>query len=179
MAAIVKPASDRAFANKRVFWVPSLTETGPLAAEVTATTSIELSQFLYAAGTGRGGAEVGRADSPRRVGSSTVEERFTTVKRMYGDLMYSEKFQADDDDPANEAREALVPWDEGYIVEFPGLSAEDPDASTSIVAGVKGRFYRAQLGPQIEDQTGDGEGDEFALRQPVSISGDPVRFTLA
>lgn len=178
MAAIVKPAGVRTFANKRVFWVPTLTEGAPTVAQVTAGTVTELTQLLYAEGTGRPGADVGRVNSPRRVGSSTVEESFATVTRNYGDLLYSEDPQAADAAAANKARTNLVPWDEGYLVEYPGLSAEDGGASTALVIGVKGRYYKAQLGPQIDDQTGDGEGDEFAIRQPVSIKGDPVRFTL-
>ncbi len=179
MAAIVKPAGVRTFANKRVFWVPTLTEGAPTAAQINAGTVTELTQLLYAEGTGRPGADVGRVNSPRRVGSSTVEESFATVTRNYGDLLYSEDPQGDGAAAANEARENLTPWDEGFLVGFPGMSAEDGDASTAIIAGVKGRYYKAQLGPQIDDQTGDGEGDEFAIRQPVSIKGDPVRFTLA
>lgn len=179
MAAIVKPAGVRTFANKRVFWVPTLTEGAPTAAQITAGTTTELTQLLYADGSGRPGADVGRVNSPRRVGSSTVEESFATVTRNYGDLLYTEDPQAAPGAAANKAREDLTPWDEGFLVEFPGLSAEDGDASTAIVLGVKGRYYKAQLGPQIDDQTGDGEGDEFAIRQPVSIKGDPVRFTLA
>ena len=178
MAAIVKPAGVRTFANRRVFWVPTLTEGAPTAAQINAATSVELTQLLYADGTGRPGADVTRVNAPRRVGSSTVEESFGIVTRNYGDLLYTEDPQGAPTDAANEAREALTPWDEGYLVEFPGMSAEDGDASTAIAAGVKGRYYKAQLGPQIDDQTGDGEGDEFAIRQPVSIKGDPVRFTL-
>ena len=178
MAAIIKPTGDRAFANQRTFWVPTLTEGAPTAAEINAATSVELSMLLYAS-SGRATADVGRAEAPRRWGSTQVEESFTTVKRAYGDLLYTEKFQEDDTHPANKARANLTPWDEGYIVEFPGLSPEDPDASTAIVAGVNGRYYEAQLGPQIDDQTGDGDGDEFAIRQPVRIKGKPQRFTLA
>lgn len=180
MAAIEKPAGTRAFANQRTFWVKSLTKSGPTAAEiVTAETSVEVSMLLYAAASGRAGAEVGRVESPRRAGSSTTEEAFSTIRRTYGDLVYVDKFQADDTDPANAARANLRGWEEGYIVEFPGLSPEDPDATTAIAAGVKGRYYQAQLGPQLDDRSGDGEGDEFAIRQPVMVKGDPVRFTVA
>lgn len=181
MAAIVKPAGVRVFANKRTFWVPDggLTEGGVLATEINAATVTELSMLLYADGSGRPGADVARANSPRRAGSSTVEESFGVITRNYGDLLYGEDFQGEDTAAINLARENLTPWDEGYIVEFPGLSPEDGDADTAIVAGVKGRYYKAQLGPQIDDQTGEGEGDEFAIRQPVSVSGDPVRFALA
>lgn len=178
MTAIAKYAGDRVFANKRTFWVKTLTEAAPTALEIKAGTSVELSMFLYADGTGRGGADVGRADSPRRLGSSQTNEYFSTVKRTYGDLLYSEKFQLDDTDPANKARATLLAWEEGYIVEFPGLSPEDPDASDGPAAGDKGRWYKAQLGPQIDDQTGDAEGDEFGIRQPVSVFGEPIRFVL-
>ena len=180
MAAISKPNGTRAFANKRVFWVKTIANIAAMTTtELNAVTSIEISQFLYAAGTGKADADVSRAESPRRVGSSTTNESFATVKNTYGDLLYSHDPQGLDSSADNKARQVLAAYEQGYIVEFSGLSAEASDASTAITTGKRYKAQKAQVGPQVDSDTGDDEGAEFAIKQPVSIIGDPTRGTVA
>lgn len=178
MAAITRPPGTRAFANVRTFWCATLTESGPLIAEINAASSLEIS-MLHFAGTGKSNAEVGRADGPRRDGASETEEGFTSVKNTIADIIIPEDPQADDTVAVNEARKVLQPWEEGYLVRFRGMSAEDPDASTAIVAGIRGTWQKVQLGIWIDGESEGGDGAELGIVIPISPRSGTRRFVLA
>lgn len=171
------PKGTRSFGNRRRLWVKSITDLEAMTvAEATALTSLDITLISYAT-SGRPGAEVTRGQSPRRLGGTTTLERRGQTNRTFGDLVYTYGPQKPDNDPANVAYSKLKDFEEGFIVEFLGIPGEDDDWAPT--ADDRYTVYPVELGPQVESETGDAEGDEFAITQAIFMAGEPIRGAVA
>lgn len=148
--------------------VADLTSTSaPKLSELAA--GVNISMYLFA-GSGVASSTTATGEAPRRLGSTETEQEFGTTSRTIGDLSYVYNPQAPDSDPANAAKELLAEGSYVYLVYRYGIDAETP-----LAVGDKVNIWRAQLGPQNEGATGDGDFDLLAITQAAISKAPPVK----
>lgn len=130
---------------------------------------VNISMYLYA-GSGMASSTTATGEAPRRLGSSETEQEFGTTSRTIADLSYVYSPQAPDGDPANAAKELLEEGEMVYLVYRFGV-----DADTPLAVGDKVNIWRAQLGPQNEGSTGDGDFDQLNITQAAISKSPPVK----
>ena len=174
-ADVVFPTAVKAQGNNSVVAVQTVaTPASPsLATEINATSSVNVSFYLY--GGFAPTAEANKGSAPARLADTIEREEFGRVKTTIADLQYVYDPQADDTDPANAAKAALPEGAEVWLVQRAGLNAETVDfaAAQQVV------MHHVVLGPQNKTQTGDDEFAEFSITQAVSYLEPPIDGVIA
>lgn len=131
--------------------------------------------YLY--GDFNAGATENIGEGPRKMCARQVPQQFGNVTYTIDELMYSFLPQELDTAPGNEAKAALTPGTTQHVVELPGLDGQ----GTSFAAGDQYVYHKLDLGIQRRGRTGDGEFDEFAIRQSVIYAdgGEPIEGVVA
>lgn len=132
-------------------------------------TGVNISMYLYA-GSGMATSSTATGEAPRRLGSSETEQEFGTTSRTIADLSYVYSPQKPSNDPANAAKELLEEGAVVYLIYRFGV-----DADTPLAVGDKVNIWRAQLGPQNEGMTGDGDFDQLNITQAAISKAPPVK----
>lgn len=147
--------------------------SGITVAELTAGEAIQC--YLY--GDFNAGATENIGEGPRKMCARQVPQQFGNVTYTIDELMYSYLPQELDAAAGNEAKSALTPGTTKILVEFPGLDG----TGTAPVATDKYIAHKVELGIQRRGRTGDGEFDEFAIRQSLIYAdgGEPIEGTVA
>ena len=130
---------------------------------------VNISMYLYS-GSGVPTSTTATGEAPRRLGSTEVAQELGTTSRTIGDLSYVYNTQRPDSDPANAAKALLDEGSEVYLVYRYGI-----DADTPLAVGDKVNIWRAQLGPQNEGATGDGDFDQLNITQAAISKAPPVK----
>lgn len=172
---VVFPEAVKQQGNTSVVFVQTIANpAAPLTAtEINASTSVNVSCYLYTGGQIT--STQNRGAAPRRL--CTVEElqQFGTRSTEISDIQYVHSPQATSADPANKARTALVDGSEWYMVVREGLNAR----TSAFAATQKVIVTKVRLGSQNRGVTGDGEFDEYAISQSIIALSPPVEGTLA
>lgn len=162
--AVDLPETTKVLGTRSVWVVPEATITNPAAiSAVTLTGGFKATCFIY----GDGGVVTGeqaRGQSPAKLCEVDQREQLGRVSKTISDIQYSYKPQADDTDPANAARAALVAGSRVYIVDRLGVTDETAPAA--------GQFVNATLvtlGIQNKTKTGDDEYAEYSITQGASV----------
>lgn len=168
---VVFPEAIKAEGNISVTVVPkaSLTSTStPSLADIT-TAGVNASLYLYS-GSGAASSATNTGTAPRRLGSKDVFNEFGETTHTIGDLQYVYSPQADDTDPANAVKTVCVEGAEVYLIYRYGVDSETP-----LAAADKVNIWLAELGPQNETPTGDGEFDQLAVSQAAIVKAPPIK----
>lgn len=154
--SVYVPEAVPALANVKLWAVLTIINSSApkLATEISAATSLDVSQYLYADGW-TPTLEQGKGQARRRLGSKRNQERLNTPVEQIGNLQYVFDPQLPDTDPINKAYALFVPGTELYLVQRLG---KDVDA-----AGAVGQFvdvHRVSLGERapvapVEDENAD------------------------
>lgn len=160
---IVFPEAVKQQGNTAVVAVLTIANTAApsLATEINASTSRNISCYLYSGGAAT--ATTNKGESPRRLCSTKTFQQFGITNYEITDLQYVYKPQAAGTDTANAAKTMLTEGTEVFLVIRRGLSAQN----TAYAAGQKVDVWKVRLGPQNRTATGDGEFDEFTITQSV------------
>lgn len=142
--------------------------SAPSVAEILAD-GVNISMYLFS-GAALPTQTTATGEAPRRLGSKEVAQEFGTTSRAIGDLSYVYDPQATDDDPTNAARELLAEGEKVYLVYRYGI-----DAETELAAGQKVNIWQAELGPQNEGATGDGDFDQLNITQTAISNVPPIK----
>lgn len=138
--------------------------TAPTQSELDA--GVNISCFPYGQFAASGEQNTGTAPSKN---CSTMER--TELGRAsydFPDLEYSHDPQADDTDPANEAKTTLTPGTQVWVYERRGMPAK----TTAFSDGQKLRGHHVTCGEQFLGSTGDGEFDEESVTQSFAYTGE-------
>lgn len=116
-----------------------------------------------------------KGEAPKKFCSKVVPQQLGNTTYEIADVQYSYVPQemGAPGAPGNEAIEALVEGVEVYVVEAPGLDAEE---TTTFATGDVVNIHHVEAGVQRRGRTGDGEFDEFAVTQSfVMVDGkEPI-----
>lgn len=132
-----------------------------LATELSAVSSLDLSQFLYADGW-TPTLEQGKGQARRRLGSKTNQERLNIPVEQLGNLQYVFDPQEADTEPVNDAYALLVPGTELYLVQRLGLDVDDAWAVGQFV-----NVHRVRLGERAEVAPVEDENADIYITQGV------------
>ncbi len=141
--------------------------SAPTLAEINATTSINVSCFLYGAAVGT--KTTNKVEAPRKLCTRNQYQQRGLSNVEVGDLSYSHLPQAPLTDPSNKAKQVLVDGSRWHMLVRSGLAGESAFEADDLVD-----IWRVELLDQNRGTTGDGEGDEFAITQPVIAKADPL-----
>jgi len=139
-----------------------------LATEINATSSVDVSCFLFSGGAGT--ATTNKGAAPRRVCTTDEFQEFGNTSYEVSDLQYVYSPQGAASTDANKAKQALTEGSIVYLVIRKGLDAD----TAPFVAAQTVEVWRVKLGPQNRTMTGDGEFDQFSVTQTVVVKGKPV-----
>lgn len=165
--AVTIPPGLKAEGNVKVAFVLSLANpSAPLASEINAGSSIDISFFLMA-GAFQPNQEQARGDD-RRFASKQSFETLGRKKPSIADIRYIGYPQAAAGDVNNKAMEVLAEDQTGFCVVRYGLDAETVD----FAASQKGDVWPVVMG--VQNKTPLAEDDEFAkitITQPIAVTG--------
>lgn len=166
---VVFPEFVSQYGNTSVLVIQSLTAPGAisLAGDVNDATTVNVSCFLYGGGVGT--ETTNKVTRPRRLCTTREFQSFGSTTYEVTDLSYGYNPQEDDTDDANAMKAALTPGTKVVIAVRKGLDAEDAAYAASQVVDL----WYVELGPQNRGVTGDGEGDEYAINQPLTVYREP------
>jgi hypothetical protein len=157
--------------NFAVTAVLAITDTSApkLATEINATSSVDVSCFLYANGFNLT-VNSNKGSAPRRLCTRQQLEQFGATTYSMADLIYAFDPQADDTDPDNKAKATLTQGLDLFLVVRMGLDAR----TTAWAATQRVRVLPVRLGEQ--NQVGDttDEFAEFQIVQPAILTGPPI-----
>lgn len=139
-----------------------------LATEINATSSVNVSCFMFSGGVGSSTTNKGTA--PRRLCTKTELQRLGLTTYDVTDLQYVYDPQADDTDDENKAKAALTEGTDVYLIVRRGLDAQDE----AYAASQKVDVWHVELGPQNRTTTGEGEFDLYSITQSVAVIEPPV-----
>lgn len=114
--------------------------------------------------------------APRKACTKVVPTALGTVTYAEQEIQYSYGPQAlgTPGNAANVAYEALAPGSTVTLVQLNGLSGTNSTVSASQVANI----YKVDVGVYMPTSTGNGEYDEFSVKQKMvlsaSVGGQPV-----
>ena len=151
--------------------------TAPLlATELEATSSVDISLFLSAAGWNPNAAS-NKGTRPARLGSKTQRDTFNRTTYSLATLQYVYDPQGDDTVAENKAKALLLEGVTIYLVERLGLDAEDD----AWAVGQKTRTHKVTLGVQSVGGDRTDENGEFVLMQDAIYANleGPVDGTIA
>lgn len=167
---VIYPEATQVLGNTSVVVVQTIADLdAPKAAtEIKASSSVNVSCFLYSGGVGT--STTAKGEAPRRLCTKSTLQQFGQTTYEVTDLQYTYDPQAALSTDDNKARAALVEGTEVYLVIRRGLDAEDSDYA----AGQYVDVWKVRLGPQNKTQTGDGDQDEFSITQSVVALTPPT-----
>jgi len=167
---VVFPEAVKQQGNTSVVAVQTISDLSApsLATEIDATTSVNISCYLYSGGVGS--STTNKGEAPSRLCSTQRFQQFGNTTYEVTDLQYVYDPQAPDTDPANKAKTALTEGTEVYLVVRKGLNAQ----TAGYAVAQKVDIWHVRLGPQNRGATGDGEFDEYAITQSVVPLGPPT-----
>lgn len=171
---VLFPEAVKQQGNTSVVFVQTIaTPTAPaVAAEINASTSVNVSCFLYSGGQIT--STQNRGAAPRRLCTTEELQQFGTRTTEISDIQYLHSPQGAPSVDANKARTALVDGSEWYMVIREGLNAR----STAYAAAQRVLVTKVRMGAQNRGVTGDGEFDEYAITQGIIALSPPVEGTL-
>lgn len=143
-------------------------EAPKLATEINAVSSVNVSCFLFSGGTGT--STTNKGEAPRRLCTTETFQEFGNTSYEVTDLQYVYNPQGDDTDEANDAKVALTPGTDVYLIIRNGLDARNTALAVDQLVDV----WHVRLGPQNRGVTGDGEFDQFSITQSVIAIEPPV-----
>lgn len=168
---VLFPEATKAQGNISVTAVASIaTPTAPsLATEINATSSVNISCFLYDNGS-IVNATTNKVTANARLCTTEQFQQFGNTLFEVSDLMYVYNPQGSPTDPANKAKELLDEGAEVYLVERLGLDAQNTDYAAAQLVNV----YHVRLGKQNRTRQGDAESAEFSITQSAILLEPPV-----
>lgn len=167
MAAPIRPDGVQAFGKEKWVWVTTLANpAAPTAAEINAASSLDLSGVLYAEQFEGVTIDTSRVTAPRRVMDTTLLSRLGTSTHNLSDLVYAVQPQAASGSDGKKAFETLDEGALGYAIHVPGVDPDEDVAAGDFVTVIPG-----ELGEPNLTKTSNGEEGEFAVRQPVGVTG--------
>lgn len=139
-----------------------------LATEINATTSVDVSCYLYSGGVGTSTQNKGEA--PRRICSTDTFQQFGNTTYEVSDLQYAHDPQQALTAVVNKARQILTPGTDVWLVVRLGLAAQTEAWDEGQIVDL----WHVSLGRQNKTMTGDGEFDELSITQSVIVRRAPV-----
>jgi hypothetical protein len=162
------PETVSAYGRTSVVMVQDLADpAAPTLTEINATTSVNVSCFLYADAVGT--VTTNKVQAPRKICSRSQFEQRGTSTVSVGDLSYSHHPQLPLADAANEAKAALVDGTRWFMVVRSGI-----DGDEVLEVGDYVDVWQVELLNQNRAKTGDDEAGEFNILQPVIAKADPI-----
>ncbi|MCD4535642.1 hypothetical protein LRP67_16235 [Nocardioides sp. cx-169] len=168
--SVIFPEATQVYGNTSVAVVQDMADMSApdLSTDILASTTVNVSCFLYSGGVGT--STTNKGEAPRRLCTTSVLQNFGTTTYEVTDLQYTYDPQAALSTDDNKARAALTEGSEVYLILRRGLNAQD----TAFAAGQYVDVWHVRLGPQNKTQTGDGEFDEYSVTQTVVAIEPPV-----
>jgi len=170
MATPIFPAGTQAQGNVSKRFLQTVSLTAPTVAQVTATTAIDASCFLYE-GAGMVDVDENKVDSQRRLCSRNTFQRFGNRTYSVGDLMYVYDQQAEDTTDVNKLYAALVPGSKMFLLDRFGLDAQQVDFAVGQFVDI----IPVQLGERVPMADTGNEANEIQIKQPLIVTATPVR----
>lgn len=166
---VVFPEFVSQYGNTSVLVIQSLTAPGAisLTSDINDATTVNVSCYMYSGGVGT--ETTNKGTRPRRLCTTKEFQAFGSTTYEVTDLSYGYDPQKADNDPANAAKTALESGTKVVIAVRKGLDAED----AAYAASQRVDLWYVELGPQNRGVTGDGEFDEYAISQPVTVYREP------
>lgn len=169
MTAPTRPAGVKTFGKQNWIFVPTIaSQAAPTATEINSASGLDLSGYIYAEEFEGANVDTTRVSAPRRVSDTVIYEGIGTSTWTMSDLVYSFDPQAAALSNGKKAYEKLTEGTSGYLVRRFGV-----DRNTTPAAGQFVSVFPVTFGPQVEDEVGDGENAEVAIRQSVAITNAP------
>ena len=138
-----------------------------LASEINATTSVNVSCFLY--GAAAGSVTTAKGEAPKKLCTvNQFQERGIATVEV-GDLSYSHHPQRALTDAANKAKASLLDGSRWYMVVRSGKAGD-----TALISADRVDIWYVELLNQNRGVTGEGDFDQFAILQSVIAKANPV-----
>jgi len=169
--SVLFPEATKAQGNISVTVVASIDDTSApsLATDVNATSSVNVSCFLYDNGSVVN-ATTNKVTANARLCTTEQFQQFGNTTYEVSDLIYVYDPQASGSADENQAKDLLDEGSDVYIVERNGL-----DARTSAYAAAQlVNIYHVRLGKQNRTRQGDAEAAEFSITQSAILLEPPV-----
>ena len=173
MAEPLRPTPAKTFGRKNWFLVQTLSGytagTGPTVAEMTATSSLDVTRILFADGAPMPDQSTNQAEQQRRWGDTESYQFTGTTTYSGGDLQYA--FNPQGVALADDVKlwEKISTGGQWFLVRRLAVVRS--------VAPVAGQFvdvFPADLGPSIPMESGDSEGAEAAAKCTFTVYNKPL-----
>lgn len=174
MAAPTRPAGTKAYLRKKIILVKDAAydPDSPSLAILTGSSALDVTMMFYAS-SARPSTTNNMAKAPKRVGDGATYEFVGEAQESLGDVRYSFDPQAAALSVGKECAEFLPEGTKGhYVVRY----GPDRDDDLALAQFVTSRPFEA--GNQDEDEEGDDEGAEVAIKQALAATG-PKSFNKA
>lgn len=174
MTAPIRPAGTKAYLRKKIILVKdaAYNPDAPSLAILTGTSALDVTKMLYAS-SARPSSTTNMARAPKRVGDGSSYEFVGEKTETIGEVRYSFDPQGAALSAGKKLAEFLPEGATGYYVTRYG-----PDRDDDLEVGdfVTSRPFEA--GDQDEDEEGEAEGAEVAIKQALAATG-PKSFNKA
>jgi len=166
---ILLPETVNSLGKVSVVMVSTIANTAApsLGTEINATTSVNVSCFLYEAAAGTMTTNKGQAPKKLCTVSQFQERGIASVD--VGDLSYSHHPQRALTDAANKAKSSLLDGTRWYMVVRSGKAGD-----TALVAADRVDIWLVELLNQNRTTMGDGEFAQFSILQGVIAKANPI-----
>lgn len=174
MAAPLRPAGTKAYLRKKIILVKDAAydPDAPSLAILTGASAIDVTNMFYES-SARPTSTTNMARAPKRVGDGASYEFVGETQETIGEVRYSFDPQAAALSDGKKLAEFLPELTTGHYVVRYGVNRDDDLAVGEFVTS---RPFEA--GTQEEDEEGEGEGAEVALKQALAATG-PKSFNKA
>lgn len=172
MTAPVRPASTKAYLRRKVIIVTDAAydPANPSLAILTGATALDVTKMFFMSAA-RPSSSTNLARAPKRVGDGVSYEFVGETQETIGEIRYAVDPQAAALSTGKKCFEKLPEGTTGHVVIRYGIDRDTDLATTQFVSS-----YPFEGGPQNEDEEGDAEGAEVAIRQTFAQTGPKQLF---
>jgi hypothetical protein len=167
MTAPLRPAATKAYLRKKIILVkdPAYDPAAPSLAILNGASALDVTNMFFTS-SAKPDQSTNMARAPKRVGDGVTYEFVGETQSSIGEVRYAVDPQAAALSDGVKCMEFLPEGTTGYYVCRYGI---DRDTNLATTQRVTSRPFEA--GPQLEDEEGDAEGAEMAIKQALAATG--------
>jgi hypothetical protein len=172
MTAPVRPAGTKAYLRRKIVIVTDAAydPDNPSLAILTGATALDVTKMFYLS-SAKPSATTNLARAPKRVGDGASFQFGGESLETIGEIRYAVDPQAAALSDAKKCFEKLPEGTTGHLVIRYGIDRDTDLATTQNVSS-----YPFETGPQVEDEEGDAEGAEVAIKQTFAQTGPKALY---
>lgn len=172
MAEPIRPAAAKLYGRSNWIFIATIASAtlAPTVAEVTATSSLDVTNMLIDGSEPRPDQSTNLVDQNRRFGDTVLYQFLGTTTLSGGELMFSFNQQG------AALADAVKAWEKFSAGGVTGFFANrgNVDKAVTPVAGQFLDVYPVEVGPGLPVPSGDGEAREGAFKCSYAITSKPA-----